>query len=149
MVTSNKDNVCEFLLDAWELRIPSVLAEGRRVVEDCLSRVERVGAAPHDVLAIRHGLHEAVTNAIRHGNGQDPGKQVRVAVQLQADAIHVEVEDEGLGFLVTNVADPTLEENKCRPGGRGLLMMKHFMNEVAYNDRGNCVRMRKQLAVRS
>jgi len=144
MVSINKHNVCEFLTEAWEHRIPSVLAEGRRVVEDCLSRVERVGAAPRDINAIRHGLHEAVINAIRHGNRQDPSKHVRVSIQLQTNAVQVEVEDEGTGFPLQDVADPTRDENKSRPGGRGLLLMKYFMNEVCYNDRGNCVRMVKQ-----
>lgn len=149
MVTINKDNVCEFLTEAWEHRIPSVLAEGRRVVEDCILRVEQLGAAPRDLNAIRHGLHEAVTNAIRHGNRQDPSKHVRVSIQLQTDAVHLEIEDEGTGFPLREVADPTLDENKSKPGGRGLLMMRHFMNEVRYNDRGNCVRMVKQFENRS
>lgn len=149
MVTPNRSNICDFLLESYERRIPSVLAEGRRAVEDCLSRVERVGAGPRDVLALRHGLHEAVTNAIRHGNRQDPQKQVRISVQLLSDSVQVEVEDEGTGFQVQSVADPTAIENQERPGGRGLLMMRHFMNDVQYNDRGNCVRMIKQFDIQN
>ena len=126
----------------WEIRIPSQLSEGSRVVDEFVSRAETWGVSADESHALRHGLHEAIVNAVRHGNGGDPHRHVRVAYRFLSNEVFIEVEDEGRGFDRSNVADPTVEQNRGRPGGRGLMMMRHFMNSVEYNERGNCVRMR-------
>src|SRR5438128_635610 len=54
-----------------------------------------------------------------------------------------EITDEGPGFDPEDVPDPTAPENLERPCGRGLLLMRHYMTEVAYHDRGRAVRMAK------
>jgi anti-sigma regulatory factor (Ser/Thr protein kinase) len=54
------------------------------------------------------------------------------------------VRDEGPGFDPGGLPDPTDPANLERPCGRGLLLMKTFMDEVRYNDRGNEVTMRKR-----
>jgi serine/threonine-protein kinase RsbW len=127
----------------WEIRIPSQMSAGRRVVEDFVKRAEARGVSPAESLALRHGVHEAVVNAIQHGNGGDSSRHVRVCYRFLSTEIFIEVEDEGCGFDRSNVADPTSDDNRVRPGGRGLLMMRHFMNSVEYNERGNCVTMRR------
>jgi len=127
----------------WEIRIPSQMSDGRREVESFVSRIEAWGVTHDESLALRHSLHEALVNAVRHGNGGDHSRHVRICYRFLGDDIVIEVEDEGLGFNRDLVADPTTDENRCRPGGRGLMMMDHFMNSVEYNDRGNCVTMRR------
>lgn len=127
----------------WELRIPSQLQLARDIVERFIERAEARGISRSESLALRHGIHEAVVNAIVHGNGGDPNRHVRVAYGFRGAEVWIEVEDEGPGFQATDVADPRAPENASRPGGRGLLMMQHFMESVEYNDRGNCVTMRR------
>lgn len=127
----------------WELRIPSQLNLGHEIVERFVERVEKRGISRSECLALQHGIHEAVTNAIIHGNGGDPRRQVRVAYGFRGPEVWIEVEDEGPGFQPQQVADPRSDENALRPGGRGLLMMQHFMESVEYNDRGNRVTMRR------
>ncbi len=51
--------------------------------------------------------------------------------------------DEGKGFDPENVDDPRLGENICKMGGRGVLLIKSYMDEVEYNRAGNTVRMLK------
>lgn len=126
-----------------EVRIPSRMSEGRRVVEEFVTWIESWGVTHDESLALRHSLHEAIVNAVRHGNGGDHDRQVRVCYSVCNDEIRIEVEDEGPGFNRSLVADPRTDENRCRPGGRGLMMMRHFMNSVEHNDRGNCVTMRR------
>lgn len=128
---------------SWEIRIPSRMSEGRREVEKFVKRIEAWGVTHDESLALRHSLHEALVNAVRHGNGGDPSRQVRISYRFIHRDIFIEVEDEGGGFDRNSVADPTSDENRGRPGGRGLLMMRHFMTSVEYNDRGNCVTMRR------
>ena len=144
MVTSSKQTCLSMRGDSfWEIRIPSQLSDGRREVDKFVSRAEAWGVSHEESLALRHSLHEAVVNAVRHGNHGDVSQHVRICYRFLSSEIFIEVEDEGPGFDRDLIPDPTSEENRCRPGGRGLLMMRHFMNSVEYNERGNCVMMRR------
>lgn len=118
-------------------------AEARRLQEEVeqLLRARRVH--DHDIFSIRLALEEALVNAIKHGNQMDRTKKVQVSYQLQPDGFEVHIVDEGDGFDPADVPDPTAIENLERPCGRGLMLMRYYMTEVAFNDRGNSVRMRK------
>ena len=99
------------------------------VIEDLLRRLELGEDDRHWIgLAVR----EAVANAIKHGNGSDPGKQVEVEVRVDAGEVEVAVRDEGPGFDPAAVADPLAPENLLRPGGRGIFYMRSLMDEVEY-----------------
>jgi serine/threonine-protein kinase RsbW len=144
MVTSTNLQSSSMIGDQlWEIRIPSQMMHVRGEVEKFVSRVVAWGVTHEESLALRHSLHEAAVNAVRHGNAGDPNRQVRICYRFLSNDIFIEVEDEGRGFDRASVADPTTDENRVRPGGRGLMMMRHFMNSVEYNDRGNCVTMRR------
>jgi len=96
-----------------------------------------------DVFAVRLALEEALVNAIKHGNGYDPSKVVRVRFQVLTDEVLAEVEDEGPGFDPADVADPCEPENLERSCGRGLLLMRHYLTWVRYDGRGNRVTLCK------
>lgn len=116
-------------------------------------------------------LHEALLNAIYHGNleldselrqedesrfhdlaeirrHQAPyrDRQVVVRFVLSSDAATFVIRDEGMGFDLTAVADPTQGENVFRVGGRGLLMIRSFMDKVHHNVCGNQITMVKQIS---
>jgi serine/threonine-protein kinase RsbW len=93
---------------------------------------------------VRLGLEEALVNAVRHGNRGDPRKRVRVRYRVAPQEVWAEVEDEGPGFDPGAVPDPTGPERLERPGGRGLLLMRHYLSSVSYNERGNAVTLRKR-----
>jgi serine/threonine-protein kinase RsbW len=128
---------------AADLLIPSDPAEARRIQED----IERLLCGrhlhEHDVFSIKLALEEALVNAIKHGNQLDRSKKVRIAYQLLADRFDVLISDDGAGFDPNDVPDPTAFENLERPCGRGLMLMRHYMTEVTFNSRGNCVTMSK------
>ena len=69
------------------------------------------------------------------------GKVVKLTCEVLADQITIEVEDEGEGFDPGAVPDPTVEENLEIPSGRGIVLMRSFMSEVAYMPPGNRLRM--------
>lgn len=92
-------------------------------------------------LNFRVGVAEALANAMIYGNGSDPDKRVRVEVELSAVQVALQVYDEGSGFDPASVPDPTLPENLDGTGGRGLFLIRKLMDEVRYNEPGNCVRL--------
>ena len=88
---------------------------------------------------LRTALAEALANAITYGNGADPRKFVRVRVELASDAVRIHVADDGAGFDVQAVPDPTDPEHLEREDGRGLFVIRHLVDQLTFNDRGNVI----------
>jgi serine/threonine-protein kinase RsbW len=126
-----------------EVVIPSDTAEGQRVQQEILAALEASQYSQHDIFGIHLALEEALVNAIKHGNRMDRSKTVRIAYHVNAEYFEVEIEDQGEGFNLDDVPDPTAEENLERPCGRGIMLMRSFMSSVEYTNAGNCVIMRK------
>lgn len=123
--------------------IPSDPAEARRVQDDIERLLQARHVNDHDAFSIKLALEEALVNAIKHGNQMDRAKKVHIAYQLHSDRFDIQITDEGPGFDPGDVPDPTAFENLERPCGRGLMLMRHYMTEVAYSERGNSVSMSK------
>lgn len=102
------------------------------------------GFSPSQIFAIKLSLEEAITNAIKHGNRLDESKNVTIEYEVSDDRLVVEIRDEGGGFTPDAVPDPTRPENLERPSGRGVMLMKAYMTEVAFSENGSCVRMVKR-----
>jgi serine/threonine-protein kinase RsbW len=97
---------------------------------------------------LRLALEEAIVNGLRHGNGGDPAKSVRVRYRVGPEAVVAEVEDEGPGFDPGRVPDPTAAENLSKPAGRGLLLMRHYTDWLCHHGRGNHLTLCKYRAVK-
>jgi serine/threonine-protein kinase RsbW len=128
-----------------DVTIPSDTCVARKVQEEIESHLVAQQIADKEIFSIRLALEEALVNAIKHGNQMDRSKSVRISYRLLPDRFEVHITDEGQGFDPADVPDPTAVENLERPCGRGLMLMRHYMSEVAYNDRGNSVSMAKAL----
>ena len=76
---------------------------------------------------------EAGTNAIRHGNKNDPEKMAEFRFQMEKDKLTVSITDHGTGFDPEDVGDPLSPENFMKPSGRGIFLMRAFMDEVEYS----------------
>jgi serine/threonine-protein kinase RsbW len=94
-------------------------------------------------------MEEALVNAIKHGNRMDPNKSVRIACRISHRKIRIEIEDQGSGFQPESVPDPTADENLERPCGRGIMLMRAFMNLIEYNEAGNRVVLEKHRSAES
>jgi serine/threonine-protein kinase RsbW len=129
---------------AVDLAIPSDLTAARRVQDDIEQLLRTYQYTDRDIFCIRLALEEALVNAIKHGNQMDQTKTVRISYQIVSEVFEVRITDEGTGFDPSDVPDPTTAENLERPCGRGLMLMRHYMGEVSYNERGNSVWMRRQ-----
>jgi serine/threonine-protein kinase RsbW len=131
------------LKDRFEVTIPSDTEAGHAVQERILQALEVREFPPRDVFGVRLALEEALVNAIKHGNSMNPDKVVRVACEVTQDEVRIEIEDEGPGFDPKEIADPTEDENLDCPGGRGIMLMRAFMNLIEYNPQGNRVTLVK------
>ncbi len=76
---------------------------------------------------------EAGTNAIRHGNGNNPKKTTLFRFCIEEDRLIVFVKDSGTGFDPEDVGDPLIPENFMKPCGRGIFLMRALMDEVEYS----------------
>ena len=93
---------------------------------------------------LRTALAEALGNAIRYGNGEDPDRMVRVYVEMGRDSVRIHIDDDGQGFDRSRVPDPTHPDNLEREYGRGLFVIRHLVDDVAFNEKGNgiCLTLR-------
>ena len=124
-----------------EIHIASCTREGLAVQERLISLMQTFEYSSRDVFAMRLSLEEAITNAIRHGNRQDPDKQVHVICRVDTLRIEVIVTDQGEGFNPDEVPDPTLEEFLERPSGRGLMLMRAYLSVCQYSEGGRRITM--------
>jgi len=106
-----------------------------------LSELEANNFSKEDVFAVHLALEEAFLNALKHGNKMDADKEIRVDYLVDLDKVEISMRDEGEGFDPEGVPDPRCGENLYRPEGRGLFLMRSYMDVVKYNERGNCVHM--------
>jgi len=98
-----------------------------------------------EIMPIELAVQEAVANAIRHGCGDDPTKQVQCIVTFsESGEMTMVVRDPGRGFDTGTVSDPLSPENVLKPGGRGIFLINQLMDEVGYSDGGRELQMRKR-----
>lgn len=123
--------------------IASDLSEARKPEQAILSAVEAAGFDSEAVFAIKLTFEEAITNAIKHGNRCDKSKNVTVRYFVDRQQAVILVRDEGPGFDPGAVPDPTSEERLALPSGRGLLLMRAYMDHLDYLQNGREVYLRK------
>ncbi len=116
------------------------------VVQACKEILNELHARKYsqqEVFAVHLALEEAFINAVNHGNKKNPRKQVRVKYSIADDKVVIEMADQGNGFQSDNVPDPRCGENIYKTDGRGIFLMRAYMDKVEFNRRGNRVRMIK------
>ena len=93
---------------------------------------------------IEVALREALLNAVIHGNKEDPSKHVFLRVRCHTDGeVSMAILDEGAGFEIDSVPDPTIPEHLMSIHGRGIYLMRALMDEVSFDEGGTVVHMRK------
>ena len=99
---------------------------------------------------IEMALHEALANAVIHGNGENSGKRVYVECRCYMDGeVSITVRDEGRGFDCSAIPNPTFRENLLFMHGRGIYLIKTLMDEVSFQEGGAVVLMRKRSNAKS
>jgi serine/threonine-protein kinase RsbW len=111
------------------------------VCKRILSELEADNFSQEDIFAVHLALQEAFLNALKHGNKMDASKKIKIDYLVCSDRIEISMMDEGNGFDPESVPDPRVGENLYRIEGRGLLLIRSYMDAVKFNERGNCVHL--------
>src|SRR5271167_4388042 len=97
--------------------------------EMCVRVAEAVGFNEDECYRIGMSVREGVINAFHYGNQERPEKKIHLAVDITGEKLIIHVIDEGKGFRLANVPDPLAEENLLSTSGRGIFLMRAFMDE--------------------
>jgi len=97
--------------------------------EMCLRVAEAAGFDEEMCYRIGMSVREGVINAFHYGNQERPDKKIHLAVDITAEKLVIHVMDEGKGFKLSDVPDPLAEENILSTSGRGIFLMRAFMDE--------------------
>src|SRR5215510_6862877 len=97
--------------------------------EMCLRVAEAAGFGEDDCYRIGMSVREGVINAFHYGNQERPEKKIYLAVDITTEKMIIHVLDEGNGFTLSDVPDPLAEENLLSTSGRGIFLMRAFMDE--------------------
>lgn len=100
------------------------------------TELTRCGYGEDAVFAIKLALEEALINAVKHGNDCDKSKTVTIRYDVNECRAVIIVRDQGAGFDIDNVPDPTAPDRLAIPSGRGVMLIRAYMDEVEYRDQG-------------
>lgn len=115
-----------------KISIPSLI-ENIQVIESFIDNAKEDFAINDDMYGnIMISVTECISNAIIHGNQNDPQKMVHLELQTTPGLLLCVVEDEGAGFDFGSLADPTEPENIEKIGGRGIFLMRNLSDEVKF-----------------
>ena len=99
--------------------------------EMCLRVAEAAGFDEEVCYRIGMSVREGVINAFHYGNQERPDKKIHLAMDITDEKLIIHVMDEGKGFKLKDVPDPLAEENILSTSGRGIFLMRAFMDEFA------------------
>jgi serine/threonine-protein kinase RsbW len=127
---------------ALERTLPSEVEAISPFVDELMLLIRKCGCVLESETDIEIALREALANAIIHGNQEHPRKRVHVVCRCEPREVSIAVKDEGRGFDIDKLADPTAPENIGAVHGRGIYLMKALMDDVRFEEGGAVVRMR-------
>lgn len=91
------------------------------------------GFGDDDVMKIAMAVREAAVNAVLHGNAYDPGKKVILDFEQTGKDLVITIRDQGKGIDLNAIPDPLAPENLLKTSGRGIFLIRSFMDEVQIN----------------
>jgi serine/threonine-protein kinase RsbW len=127
------------------ITIKSNLKNIKDAVAKIIEMLHSLKAAESDIFDIRLCMEESLINAIKYGNKQDERLPVTIDFKHEDNSVVISIEDKGIGFDFKSLPDPTKEENLLKAKGRGVFLIKHLMDDMKFNSKGNRVTMKKYL----
>ena len=99
--------------------------------EQTASRIaSETGFGDDEVMQIAMAVREAAVNAVLHGNAYDPAKKVELEFERTADDLVITIRDQGKGMDMSRIPDPLAPENLLKTSGRGIFLIRSFMDDV-------------------
>ncbi len=122
-----------------KISIPSLI-ENITIIESFIDNAKEKFHINDDIYGnIMISVTECVSNAIIHGNKQDRKKPVKLELEFLENQIRFIIEDQGNGYDISHLYDPTSPENLEKSGGRGVFIMKHLSDEIKFDNNGSKV----------
>jgi serine/threonine-protein kinase RsbW len=140
----DKKDYVQNLHEKIEFELPSAISTMNSILNYLMKRVEKLGVIKPEKSNLFIALDEAFVNAVKHGNKFDAQKLVKITAEVSTKEARFTIEDEGEGFDVNAIPDPTNPENLFKTSGRGVMFIYNIMDEVKYNERGNRLEMVKK-----
>src|SRR5437762_10922456 len=117
-------------MEAVERFLESTLESVDSAEEIATGVAQRAGFNEEDLMKVGMAVRESMVNAVVHGNRYSAHKKVRFSVNSNAARFTVRIGDEGEGFDFDSLPDPLAPENLLRTSGRGIFLIRSFMDEV-------------------
>jgi serine/threonine-protein kinase RsbW len=128
-------------IDSW---MPSQVRAISPLVDRLMKLIEKSQCVPGEEFDTELALREALNNAVVHGNQEDPETKVHIRCRCQpGKELFIVVTDQGKGFDFKKVAGNGMEKNPDSEHGRGIQLMKAYMDDVHFERGGSEVLMRK------
>jgi len=124
-------------------RIPADLKVIPKFIRALTEKIKQLPLDERQLHDIKLSLHEALVNAMKHGNGLNPDLYVEVHVESRNGYLSVTVSDKGEGFDFQNIPDPTKPDNLQKLSGRGILLIRRHMDKIKFFDCGSRIKMIK------
>ena len=138
---------CEFSAKELSVRLDETVAadneEIQRLVEKVMAAVTEMGCAAGKEWQVRLAIDEALTNAVVHGCGGDPTKEIQCSVVCDDQrGMLIIIRDPGPGFDPDSIPSPVAGENIYATSGRGIYLINQLVNEVRFENGGTEIHMR-------
>jgi serine/threonine-protein kinase RsbW len=114
--------------------LDSTLESVNKVEQAALQMATKAGFDQDACDSIGLAVREAAVNAVLHGNKYDPNKKVNVSYEMDGDSLIIKVADQGKGLKEQDVPDPLAPENLMKQSGRGIFLIRSFMDEVSIRE---------------
>jgi serine/threonine-protein kinase RsbW len=128
-------------IDSW---MPSKIQAISPLVDRLMRLIEESQSVPAAEFDVELALREALDNAVVHGNQEDPERKVHIHCRCQPREISIVVTDQGKGFDFEKTVGKGVTSDPAAEHGRGILLMKAYMDDVHFERNGSEVHMRKR-----
>src|ERR1700758_3037267 len=112
--------------------LESSLESVSKVEQTAEQMAKKAGIEEDEVFRITMAVREAAVNAVLHGNAYDPDKRITASFENTGDSLVIRITDQGKGLDPSTLPDPLAPENLLRGSGRGIFLIRSFMDEVHF-----------------
>ena len=103
-----------------------------RVEQTAEELAKKAGMDEDEIYRVTMAVREAAVNAVLHGNSYDPEKRITATFENTGEALVIRITDQGKGLDPATLPDPLAPENLLRGSGRGIFLIRSFMDEVHF-----------------
>jgi serine/threonine-protein kinase RsbW len=103
-----------------------------RVEQTAEELAKKAGMDEDEIYRVTMAVREAAVNAVLHGNSYDPEKRITATFENTGEALVIRIADQGKGLDPATLPDPLAPENLLRGSGRGIFLIRSFMDEVHF-----------------